>query len=419
MTSNRDCYISIALPGQIQPALAGRLRIVKTSDGLTRGSFSYGRNYLERPDAVELDPVELRLSRNVYETPRAGGIFGAIRDAMPDHWGRRLLDMRMGTDDISDFDYLLLGPDDRAGALAFSEHIQPPAARSRFNQITDLPRLHAVTDEVIVSDEPARGICEAHGIDAAQCCTSMGGTRPKAVVEHDNHLWLAKFNRSDDRWNHPRVEHGLLCLARDCGLRSAHSMVERVGERDVLLVRRFDRQRSADGYRRSRMISALTLLRADDSALHRWRWSYLALADEVRRSSTAPATDLLELFGRICFSVLVSNLDDYPRNHALIARGRGWRLSPAFDLMPDPASGSEQRNLAMICGPAGRTASRANVLGSSNRFLLEADEARDVFDSLAKQVRAAWREKMRECGVSQKDCDTIAPAFAGGDQREG
>ena len=92
--------------------------------------------------------------------------------------------------------------------------------------------------------------------------TSMGGARPKTVVEDGHALWLAKFGRNDDRWNHPRVEHGMLGLARACGLNAADSRVETVGGREVLLVRRFDRDRTDGGYRRHRMASALTLLRA-------------------------------------------------------------------------------------------------------------------------------------------------------------
>ena len=387
MTADRECRVSIALPGSTRFSSAGRLQLSRTEDGLDRCRFRYSRRYLERPDAVELDPLELRLSSKVYETSRENGNFGAIRDSMPDCWGRRVLEMRTGKAGFDELDHLLLGPDDRAGALAFSQQNRPPRARRRFNRSDDLPRLQHIADEVIANNPKARGICESHGLDAAQCCTSMGGTRPKAVVEHEDHLWLAKFNRPGDRWNHPRVEHGLLRLAGACGLRPAFSKVKRTEGRDVLLVRRFDRQRTDGGYHRSRMISALTLLRTDDRESHRWRWSYPALADEVRRFSAQPARDLLELYGRMCFSILVSNLDDYPCNHALVAPGRGWRLSPAFDLMPVPPNGNEQRNLAMICGPAGRKADRANALGSANRFLLEADEARNVYDRLAEKVR--------------------------------
>ena len=418
MTSDRECFVSIVLPGQTELVLAGRLRVSRTYEGLSLGRFVYGRSYLDRPDAVELDPVELRLSRRVYETARMHGVFGAIRDSMPDYWGRRLIELETGQVVFQEVDYMLAGPDDRAGALAFSRDTCPPEPRRAFPAIADLPELHAIADRVTLDDMEGGANREARPPGLAHCWTSMGGARPKAVVENRNQLWLAKFNRPDDRWNHPRVEHGLLRLARVCGLTSADSEARRIGDREVLLVRRFDRQWNGGGYRRSRMISGLTLVRADDTPLDRWRWSYLALADEVRRVSAKPSQDLLELFGRICFSMLVSNLDDYPRNHALVAVGRRWRLSPAYDLMPVPTTGSEQRNLAMICGPAGRTASKANALGAAHRFLLERDEAVAVFDRIAETVRATWRSTMLECGVSQRDCDSIASAFVHGDPTE-
>ena len=97
--------------------------------------------------------------------------------------------------------------------------------------------------------------------------TSMGGARPKAVVEDDDGLWIAKFNRPDDAWDNARVEHAMLTLARACGLMTAESRVVEVAGRDVLLVKRFDRERTDAGYRRARMVSALTLLRAEDYAL--------------------------------------------------------------------------------------------------------------------------------------------------------
>ncbi len=418
MTSDRECFVSVALPGKTELVLAGRLQVSRTYEGPSLGRFVYGRSYLDRPDAVELDPAELRLSRNVYETARMDGIFGAIRDSMPDYWGRRLIQLGAGQVVFQEMDYLLAGPDDRAGALAFGTDTCLPEPQRTFPTTADLPKLHSIADRVTLDDLEGGGDCDRRPPGLAHCATSMGGARPKAVVEHEDQLWVAKFNRPDDRWNHPRVEHGLLRLARTCGLSSADSEVKRIGERDVLLVRRFDRQRNGAGYQRSRMISGLTLLRADDTPMERWRWSYLALADEVRRVSAKPSQDLLELFGRICFSIVASNLDDYPRNHALVASGRHWRLSPAYDLVPVPATGSEQRNLAMICGPAGRTASRANALGAAARFLLERDEAVSVFDRIADTVRAIWRSTMLECGVSQRDCETIAPAFVHGDPTE-
>jgi len=241
----------------------------------------------------------------------------------------------------------------------------------------------------------------------------MGGARPKAVVQDDHVLWVAKFSRYDDRWNNPRVEHALLLLARECGLSAASSRIESIGGRDAILVRRFDRNwsRNGNGFNRYRMVSALTLMQTDDSQAGRVRWSYLLLADEIRRVSASPREDLRELFGRICFNAAISNLDDHPRNHALLASDREWRLSPAYDLTPSPVVAIERRDLAMACGPAGRLASKANLLGGAGRFMLDRDEAEAIFDRIAEQVRASWRATMRREGVSEQDCQAISSAF--------
>ena len=203
----------------------------------------------------------------------------------------------------------------------------------------------------------------------------------------------------------------MLRLAQKCGLNAADSRVERIGDRDVLLVRRFDREWAGDGYHRHRVVSALTLLKSDATVTDRSRWSYLLLADELRRASARPREDLRELFGRMCFNAAISNLDDHPRNHALLARGRHWRLSPAYDLTPLPVVSVERRDLAMICGPAGRLASRMNVLGAAGRFLLDRDEAEAIFDRVAMVVRTSWHATMRRAGVTERDCELIRGAF--------
>src|SRR3546814_1376118 len=154
------------------------------------------------------------------------------------------------------------GADDRAGALGFGLGVEPPAPRRQFNRTLDLAKLQAAAD-AIVADDPD-GACSARD-QAAELLlegTSMGGTRPKAVVQDDHTPWIAKFGRQDDRWNHPRVEHALLLLARECGIDAADSRVETIGGRDVLLVRRFDREWAETGYHRHRMVSALTLLQS-------------------------------------------------------------------------------------------------------------------------------------------------------------
>jgi serine/threonine-protein kinase HipA len=298
MTSEHECYVYIVPPGATEFVTAGRFRVSPTPDGEAVGEFVYGRRYLERDDAVELDPVELRLRRGLYETARMQGFFGAIRDSMPDSWGRRVIEKNTGHTQLEEFDYLRQGPDDRAGALGFGLNVEPPAQKRTFNRTLDLERLQVAADAVINDEPDIAGSAAGQMEDLLLPGTSMGGARPKAVVEHEQDLWLAKFTRQDDRWNHPRVEHGLLKLAEACSLTVADSKITAVAGRDVLLVRRFDRDPTVSGYRRYRMVSALTLLQIDDNPMARSDWSYILLADEIRRVSAEPAADLRELFGR-------------------------------------------------------------------------------------------------------------------------
>lgn len=411
MTSERECFVYIVLPGEISLVTAGRFRVTPTRGGANLGTFVYGQSYLARANAVPLDPVELRLRRGPFETARMDGFFGAIRDAMPDSWGQRVIERHAGVAKLEGFDYLLQGPDDRAGALGFGLNVEPPAPRRKFNRTLDLGRLQQAADAIISDDPSLAGSAAQQVEELLRLGTSMGGARPKVVVEDDSDLWLAKFSREDDRWNHPRVEHALLDLAKACELNVSESKLTTVAGRDVLLVRRFDRGHTQAGYRRHRMVSALTLLRSDDNPIRRTNWSYLLLADEIRRVSARPEADLRELFARMCFNAITSNTDDHPRNHAILAKDQDWHLSPAFDLTPMPVVGQDRRDLAMVCGKQGRYANRENLLSAHGRFLLSGEEATKIVDTLVDTVRAQWRPTMRRADVSEQDCDRVASAF--------
>jgi len=239
----------------------------------------------------------------------------------------------------------------------------------------------------------------------------MGGARPKAVVEDELGLWIAKFNHPNDRWNVNRVEHAMLELARQCGISAAISRIENVAGKDILLVKRFDRERSSRGYYRARMVSGLTILRAEDSALRRDRWSYVHLSEELRRVVSDPKKDAHELYRRMCFNALISNTDDHPRNHALIAMDKKWHLSPAYDLTPSPAPSLEHRDLAMECGDQGRFANIDNLLSQHGRFLLERNEAEKIIRDMIERITALWFSVIRAQGVTEKDADRIKSAF--------
>ena len=306
----------------------------------------------------------------------------------------------------------MYSPDDRAGALGFGLNKEPPAPRRTFNQTLELERLQTLV-ELIIADEELPQSAEAEQVQGLMGGgTSMGGARPKAVVEDESGLWIAKFHHPEDKWNDARVEHAMLILARECGLQTAESKVVAIGEHDAVLVKRFDREHTKTGYRRGRMISALTLLRADENYQNRANWSYPLLVEELRRISSQPRSDAAELFRRMCFNALISNVDDHPRNHAVVAMNMAWKLSPAYDLTPSTPISIERRDLALECGDMGRYAHIENLLSQSTRFLLEPDAAKNTIDTIEEIVKNRWRRIARREGVTEKDCEKIASAFA-------
>lgn len=411
MTSNSglECFVYITLPGAVAAVTAGKFVLTANRAGAPVGKFVYGRSYLSNPKAVAIDPVELLLAEKTYETARLNGVFGALRDAGPDFWGRRVIEKHAGKVKLGEIEYLLESADDRAGALGFGLNQVPPAPLRKFNQTIQLEKLQNLA-EALIKDELPNDPMAPQVQELLLLGTSMGGARPKAVIEDHDELWIAKFNRPDDRWNNTRVEHAMLRLARECGISAAESRMETAGGKDVLLIKRFDRDRAAEGYLRARMVSALTLLRAEDAAELRERWSYVLLVEELRRVVAEPKKAANELFRRICFNAMISNLDDHPRNHAIIARDEHWKLSPAYDLMPSPAIGQDRRDLAMECGDGGRFANAKNILSQHARFLLEKAEAEKIIQEMTARV-GHWYDLVRACGVSENDAEIIRGAF--------
>ncbi|WP_225410191.1 type II toxin-antitoxin system HipA family toxin [Stigmatella hybrida] len=391
----------IQLPASLEVVTCGRY---VQQDGV--GQFVYAKSYLANPRAVELERFELPLREGTFRTARLGGIFGALRDASPDAWGRRVIERNLGRGSLTETGYLLHSPEDRAGALSFGTNRTPPAAVHQFNKVLQLHLLLEEASRCERDQPPSPQIG-----DLVHPGSSMGGARPKNVVEDDDGLWIAKFPSRSDRWNNAAVEYGMLRLAQECGVRAASGKIIRVAEQDVLLVRRFDRQRVEQGYLRHRMVSALTVLRADESPHDRANWSYILLADELKRWVDKPDEDLRELFSRMVFNALISNVDDHPRNHALIAPGSQWSLSPAYDLTPAPQFSTE-RDLAMEVGSvAHRRANRQNLLSECARFRLSREAATHVIDRMKALVSNRWRDVVKSCGGTEADLKAIERAF--------
>ncbi len=407
MTSEREAYVYIQLPGALNTVPAALLKVQTLPDGTQIGRFRYGDRYIQRTEAVALDPYRLPLGKSVHEFTQLKGIPSALRDASPDAWGRRVIEHKLqrAAGDLHEIDYLLHGPQDGAGYLSFGLKAEPPAPKRQYNRTHQLAELIAAA-QAIEDGKPV----PAHLLEQLDPGTSMGGARPKATIEDAQCLWLGKFPAKDDHCNLQRIEYATLELARRCGLNVTQARLQAVGDGDVLMLQRFDREHTDKGYLRFGLVSGLTVLDCDDGYLNRERWSYPLLADNLRRWSDKPEADCAELFRRMVFNAIVTNNDDHPRNHALLRRPKGWRLAPAYDLVPSPVVSLERRDLALTVGNYGRTASIYNLLSQASRFGLSAEDARKEIDQIVTVARQ-WRASFFACGVSAQDLNYIAPAI--------
>lgn len=382
MTSDFDRFVFVALPGRSDYVVAGRFRVSTGSDGARTGEFVYGRSYLSRADAVEIDPVDLRLTRRVCKTRSFNGVFGSLRDSMLTSWGR-----------------VISTGNDAGGALAFAPGPEPPAPKLRFLAVDDLSRLLGTDPAATTTQQDPMGHQPVRG-------------GAKAVVKEHHTLWVAKLPEDEMGWNQARVRDATQQLARECGLATVPSRIENIQGTDILMLQRLDRVWVGDGYACARVLSGLTLLRTEDTTAARQRWSYLTLADEVRRVSSHPREDLRQLFGRMCFNAAISNPFDDLRYTSMIAHGTGWRLLPCTSLAPTPLPDGKHGDFAMICGPLGRSPSRDNIVAGAGRFLLDRGTAEAIFDRTFEVIRSSWYDVMRRSGVSVRDRELLRPSMA-------
>jgi serine/threonine-protein kinase HipA len=399
-TRPTTCYIFIQLPGSMEIIPCASLTVRELASAAYEGVFTYGRRYLGRRDVMPLDPYHLPLTARPLSFIRLLGIPGAVRDASPDAWGRRVIEAKLGRPaaEISELEYLLNGPDDGAGNLSFRPSLDAPAARKPFNRTHDLAALQQASEQLAEDGRLPHEILEQ-----LEPGTSMGGARPKVTVEADERMWLAKLPERKDAHNMQRVEYATLELARAAGLNVCRARLQPMGNHDALMLARFDREWNsiAEGYLRLGLVSGLTVLDAEDGNAGRARWSYPLLADELRRWSTHPDVDREELFRRMVFNAMVTNTDDHPRNHAMLHTSTGWRQSPAYDIVPVPLVSVERRDLALDVGAYGRAASLYNLLSRCDVFGLGAETARRLIENMLTVARG-WRELYAAHGVEAR-----------------
>lgn len=405
--------IFIHLPGETQAVPAGRLILVERGLQVQASRFAYGRRYVARPNALPVDPVALALlpGGNDDERVPAGGLalFGALRDATPDAWGRRVIENRLRAppNGLPESVYLDHAGPHRAGALDVR---QTPTSAPSTGALPSLIDLNHLVDAAarVEEGEPVPAHLDVFFAGGP----SVGGARPKAVITDDAGEWIAKFPARNDPFNVPLVERATLELARAAGLTVPRTRIQALADgRTVMLIERFDREPVAGGIGRRHMVSALTLL-----ALHEQDSpdsSYAAICDAMAAHGVAGriATDREELFARMVFNILVSNDDDHLRNHAFLhdPDRHGWRLSPLYDVVPKPQV-AQERMLHLAVGPQGRLARLDNAMAGAGRFGLLAPAAARIVDRVVTAVRG-WRDVFEGLGVPARECDRVATAF--------
>jgi serine/threonine-protein kinase HipA len=244
--------------------------------------------------------------------------------------------------------------------------------------------------------------------------SSLGGARPKATAEFDGRQWIAKFGRPDDRSPMCRVEYVTMKLAERVGITVPTVRLEKVLGQDIYLVERFDRVRNDKGYRRVPFISGLTILGAHES--ESMGQSYRGLADQLRRLGSAPTEDAKELWRRMIFNILCNNNDDHLRNHGFLWDGRGWRLSPGYDIVSFPQVGTE-RDLAIGVGHGGRRATIENALSDIAGFGLSRSEAVSMARTMQRIVKGNWEKLCVESGLSALEIDRLRSCYIACDEQ--
>lgn len=405
--------VFVHLPGENEAVPAGRLTMVEQGLQVQASRFAYGRRYLHRAKAIPVDPIALVLADGGGDAelvpPDGLAMFGALRDATPDAWGRRVIENRLRAppNGLPESVYLDHAGPHRAGAL----DIRPtPTSQPADGVLPSLMDLGHLLDAAarIEEGEPVPAHLEVFFAGGP----SVGGARPKAVVRVDDGEWIAKFSSATDRFNVPLIERATLELAREAGLDVPRTRIESLAnDRQVMLIERFDRVPLPGGIGRRHMVSALTLL-----ALHEQDSpdsSYAAIADALGQYGVGGciARDRGELYARMVFNILVTNDDDHLRNHAFLydADAAGWRLSPLYDVVPKPQA-AQERMLHLSVGPQGRVARLDNALAGAGRFGLLPPAAAAIVDHVVRAVQR-WRDTFEKLGVAGKDCDRVAAAF--------
>ncbi len=373
---------------------AGELRVADPDPhrgGLLRGEFRYHPEFLDHPAAFALDPLHLPLAPGVFRAERPhAGVHACFEDSLPDAWGRGLLIRRHGLPRARQTPPELLARlgAEGLGALAYGADADPPAPVPA----APATALEALAEAAERYDRDPGGLGDQELARLFRAASSPGGARPKLLVAEGPRGWIAKLPSTRDTVDMVRTEAASLALARDAGLRVPEFRVLDCGRRAALLVERFDETPVGGRYH---VLSLQTLTGAEGY----YRLGYDSLADCVRRVSSEPEADLPALYRQLVFNAVLGNTDDHLKNFAMRREATGWRLTPAFDLLPDVLQRGEH---CLHFGAVGERPDAAAVRTLARAFGLSPRRAGTIIGEVTSAL-AGWRERFADHGVPNAD----------------
>ena len=383
-----------------------------------RGNDSYGfkfdNEWLRRYGSLNLSEDLNNYPGQQYTKPERD-IFGCFADALPDRWGRTLLNRReqiLATEEnrpvrrLSSFDYLC-GIDDfsRMGGFRFKENPEGEYICTENN--LSIPPLTSIRELIVASQEIEKSE-ESHELPEKKWIqqlvhpgTSLGGARPKAgVIDENQVLYVAKFPSRKDDYDVALWEHLSHQLAKKAGIKAAETKAIGAGEKyHTLLSRRFDR--TTEG-RRIHFASAMTLLGLTDGCNADSGHGYLDIVDFILQSCCDVDANLRELYRRVAFNICIGNSDDHFRNHGFLLTPRGWTLSPAYDMNP-----TLNEYQSLLIDKSSSKADLALLLQASEDYMIPQSDAEQIINQVKESVKS-WRAMASRLGISQREMEYFA-----------
>ena len=396
-----------------EPRLVGELSY-ESLRGSDSYGFCYSNEWLKDYGSLFLSDDLNNYPGQQYTAPDKD-IFGCFSDALPDRWGRTLINRReqiLAKDEkrpvrrLSSFDYLI-GIEDfsRMGGFRFKESMDGDYINAsetlRIPPLTDIRELIAASSEIEKSEEEDQ-LPEMRWIaQLVQPCSSLGGARPKAsVLDENKNLCIAKFPSRKDDYDAGLWEHISHLLAKKAGINVAETRVISTNDKyHTLLSRRFDRRE--DG-RRIHFVSAMTLLGLNDGANANTGNGYLDIVDFIIQNCTNVEDNLKELYRRVAFNICIGNTDDHFRNHGFLLIVKGWTLSPAYDMNP-----TLNEYQSLLISTDSNKADLSILLDGCEDYMLNRKTAENIVSEVVDAVKK-WRELVARLDISEREMDMFA-----------